>query len=84
MQAGGRHKKAYEKVPATPCRRLLEPAEASGECKAELKRREGGQNPVVLNTRLNQALERLLKINREKARMRQASGGEAEQAEVPA
>jgi hypothetical protein len=37
-QADGR----YEKVPATPCQRLLESSEVSDECKAELKRRKGG------------------------------------------
>jgi hypothetical protein len=80
-QGDGRYKKVYEKVPVTPYQRLLESAEVSDECKAELKRRKGGQNPVVLNTKLNQAVERLLKINREKASMRQASGEEAEQAD---
>jgi hypothetical protein len=63
-QADGRYKKVYEKVPATPYQRLLESSEVSDECKAELKRRKGGHNPVVLNTRLNQAVERRLNINR--------------------
>ena len=72
----------YEKTPATPYQRLLESSEVSDECKAELKRRKDGQNPVVLNTKLNEAVERLLKLNREKARMKQASGEEAGQAEA--
>ena len=79
-QADGRYRKVYEKAPATPYQRLLESPLVSEESKAELKRRKDGQNPVVLNTKLNEAVERLLKLNREKASMRQASGQEAEQA----
>jgi hypothetical protein len=51
----------------------------SDECKAELKRRKEGQNPVVLNTKLNEAVDRLLKLNREKASLKQTSGQEADQ-----
>jgi hypothetical protein len=54
----------------------------SEKSKAELKRRKDGQNPVELNARLNQAVERLLKLNREKASMKQASGQEAEQVQA--
>jgi hypothetical protein len=81
-QADGRYKKAYENTPATPCRRLLESSEASDECKGELKRRKDGQNPVELNAKLNEAVDRLLKLNREKASMKQTSGQEADQAEA--
>ena len=81
-QADGRYRKVYEKTPATPYQRLLASPLVSGESKAELKRRKDGQNPVELNARLNQAVERLLKINREKASMRQTSGQEAEQAQA--
>ena len=81
-QADGRYRKVYEKAPATPYQRLLESPLVSEESKAELKRRKDGQNPVELNARLNQAVERLLKINREKASMKQASGQEAEQAQA--
>jgi hypothetical protein len=70
----------YENASATPYQRLFESAEASEESKAELKRRKGGQNPVALNTALNKAVEKLLKINREKANMKQASYQEAGQA----
>jgi succinate dehydrogenase/fumarate reductase flavoprotein subunit len=72
----------YEKAPATPYRRLRESSGVSDERKAELKRRKDGQNPVELNTKLNEAVDRLLKINREKASMKQASGQEAEQAQA--
>ena len=81
-QPDGRYKKVYEKAPATPYQRLLESPEVSDECKAELKRRKGEQNPVELNTKLNEAVDRLLKLNREKASMKQTSGQEAEQAEA--
>jgi hypothetical protein len=81
-QGDGRYQKVYEKTPKTPCQRLLESPMVSGECKAELERRKGGQNPVVLNNGLNQAVERFLKINREKASMKQSSGQEGEQAEA--
>ena len=79
-QADGRYRKVYEKAPATPYQRLLESPLVSDESKAELMRRKGEQNPVVLNTGLNRAVERLLKLNREKASMKQASCQEAEQA----
>ena len=72
----------YEKTPATPYQRMLDSPLVSGESKAELKRRKDGQNPVELNARLNQAVDRLLKLNREKASMKQASGQEAEQAQA--
>jgi hypothetical protein len=72
----------YEKTPATPYQRLLDSPEASGESKAKLKRRKSGQDPVALNTALNKAAERLLKITREKASMKQAFCQEAGQAEA--
>ena len=74
----------YEKRPATPYQRLLESSGVSDECKMELKRRKDGQNPVVLNAKLNEAVDRLLKLNREKARMKQSSGQEAVKAEASA
>ena len=83
-QADGRYRKVYEKAPAAPYQRLRESPLVSGESKAELKRRKDGQNPVELNTKLNEAVERLLKLNREKASMRQASCQEAGQAEASA
>jgi hypothetical protein len=65
-QADGRYKKVYEKQPRTPYERLMESPNVSPECKAELERRRTEQNPVKLNRRLNEAVQRLLKINREK------------------
>jgi hypothetical protein len=81
-QVDGRYKKVYEKTPVTPYRRLLESPEISGECKAELIRRKGLRNPVALNNGLNRAVERLLKINREKGKVKQSSFKEAGQAEA--
>jgi hypothetical protein len=78
----GRYQKIYEKNPKTPCQRLLESAEVSEESKAELRRRKNGYNPVELNSRLNGAIERLLKINGEKSKVKQASDQEARQAKV--
>jgi hypothetical protein len=49
---------------------------------AELMRRKRGSDPVDLNSRPNRASERLLKINREKDKMKQSSGREADQAEA--
>jgi len=65
-QEDGRYKKVYEKNPRTPYERLMESPEVSSECKKELARRRGEQNPVELNRRLNEAVGQLLKINREK------------------
>jgi hypothetical protein len=81
-QVDGRYKKVYEKVPATPYQRLLESAEVSDECKVELMRRKASRNPIRLNNGLNRAVEKLLKINREKASMKQVSCQEAGQAEA--
>jgi hypothetical protein len=61
-QASGRYKKIYEKVPKTPCQRLLESPEVSDECKAELRRRQSGLNPVTLKREMDEARERLLKL----------------------
>jgi hypothetical protein len=69
-QGDGRYKKIYEKDPKTSYQRLLESAEASEASKAELVRRKNGSDPVVLNSRLNRAVERLLKINREKDKVK--------------
>jgi hypothetical protein len=81
-QGDGRYRKIYEKSPKTPYQRLLESPEVSEGSKAELMRRKSGSDPVVLNSRLNEAVARLLKINREKDKVKQPSGQEAEQAEV--
>jgi hypothetical protein len=78
----GRYKKIHEKSPKTPCQRLLESAEVSEESKAELMRRKNAYNPVELNSRLNRAIEGLLKLNGEKGKVKQASGQEAGQAEA--
>jgi hypothetical protein len=73
----GRYKKVYEKTPKTPCERLLESPDISPECKFELRRRKALYNPVVLNNGLNEAVERLLQINREKGYAQDASCQEA-------
>jgi hypothetical protein len=65
-QADGRYKKVYEKAPRTPWERLMESPDISEESKAELRRRRALYNPVELNRKLNEAVERLLKLNREK------------------
>jgi hypothetical protein len=71
--------KVYEKTPRTPYQRLLESPDVSEENKAELMRRKNAQDPVALNRQLNKAVERLLKINAEKANMKQPSGHETGQ-----
>jgi hypothetical protein len=81
-QGDGRYKKIYEKNPKTPCQRLLESPEVSEESKAELMRRKNADNPVALNNRLNRAIERLLKLNREKGTVKQPSAQGADQAEA--
>jgi hypothetical protein len=78
----GRYKKIYEKSPKTPCERLLESSEVSEESKVELRRRKNGYNPVELNSQLNGAVERLLNINREKDKVKQAFREGAGQAEA--
>jgi hypothetical protein len=73
-QADGRYRKVYAKQPKTPYQRLFESPDISGECKAELRRRKALYNPSVLNTRLNAAVEHLLRINREKGPDNQTPG----------
>jgi hypothetical protein len=73
----GRYKKVYEKSPMTPCERLLESPDISDVCKAELRRRKTLYNPVVLNCGLNEAVEKLLRINREKVYAQEVSCQEA-------
>jgi hypothetical protein len=60
--ASGRYKKIYEKVPKTPCQRLLESPEVAEEHKAELRRRALVFNPVTLKREMDEARERLLKL----------------------
>jgi transposase InsO family protein len=72
-QADGRYKKVYEKEPETPCRRLPGSPDISAECKAELRRRKALYNPSELNTRLNAAVDKLLRINGEKRQNNQSS-----------
>ena len=64
-EAFGRYKKVYEKSPKTPCERLLE-SSIGEEYKIELRHRRELINPVELNRRLNEAVDNLLKINRDK------------------
>jgi hypothetical protein len=47
-QASGRYKKIYEKVPKTPCRRLLESPDLAEAYKAELRWRVALFNPATL------------------------------------
>jgi hypothetical protein len=72
-QADGRYRKVYEKEAKTPYERLMESPEVSEECKGELRRRRAGQNPAALNRKLNGAVGVLLKINREKDKVKQPS-----------
>jgi hypothetical protein len=60
---------------------LLESAEVSEESKAEQMWRKNAYNPVELNSRLNRAIEELLKLNGEKNKVKQASCQEVSQAE---
>jgi len=79
-QEDGRYRKVYEKQPRTPYDRLMASPDVSPECKAELERRRAEQNPVELNRRLNEAVQRLLKINREKLYAKKTSCQEDGQA----
>jgi hypothetical protein len=65
-QASGRYKKIYEKMPKTPCQRLLESPELEEEQKAELRRRQELFNPVTLKRKMDEARERLLKLAAQK------------------
>ena len=64
-QADGRYKKVYEKSPKTPYERLLE-SSIGEEYKIELRHRRELINPVELNRKLNEAVDKLLQINRDK------------------
>jgi hypothetical protein len=57
-QASGRYKKTCEKVPKTPCQRLLESPDLAEEQKAELRRRAALFNPVTLKREMDKARER--------------------------
>jgi hypothetical protein len=46
--------------------RLMESSELDTRYKNELRKRKAEQNPVVLNRKLNKAVERLLQINQKK------------------
>jgi len=59
----GRYKKIYEKEPKPPYQRLIESADVSDECKAELLRRKAALNPIELKDGLDQARDRLLKLS---------------------
>jgi hypothetical protein len=72
-QADGRYRKVYEKEPGTPYERLMESPAVSPESKAELRHRRAGQNPVEINRSLNEAVGRLLKLNREKVYIEKTS-----------
>jgi hypothetical protein len=78
-QEDGHYKKVYGKAPKTPCEWLLASPDVSQECKTALLRWKGLYNPVVLNSGLNEAVERLLHLNREKFTHQDASGQEAGQ-----
>jgi hypothetical protein len=71
----------YEKNPRTPWDRLMESPDISEESKAELRRRRALYNPVELNRKLNEAVEKLLKLNWEKGYTEnppcQGGGGQA-------
>jgi hypothetical protein len=79
-QADGRYRKVYEKMPKTPFQRLIESPDVSLEHKEELLRLRALQNPVELNRCLNNAVDYLLKINREKYKVETTSGLEEHQA----
>jgi hypothetical protein len=66
-QASGRYKKIYEKVPKTPCQRLLESPDLAETYKAELRRRALRFNPVTLKREMDEARERLLKLAAQKS-----------------
>jgi transposase InsO family protein len=67
----GKTRKVYDKELKTPFERLLESPDLADEYKDELRRRKAEQNPVQMNRKLNEAVQKLLKINMEKRRMKQ-------------
>jgi hypothetical protein len=73
QQEDGRYKKVYEKSPKTPYQSLLESSDVSEAYKVELWWRKVLYNPVVLNRGLNEAVEELLCLNREKVYAENAS-----------
>jgi hypothetical protein len=78
----GRDRKIHEKAPKTPFQRLLESPEVVEKSKTELTRRRNGCDPAVLNSRLNRAAEKLLKINRERGTVKQPSCQQADRTET--
>jgi hypothetical protein len=69
QQDDGRYKKVYEGAPKTPYQRLLECPMLSDDYKEQLRVRKSWQNPVELSRLLDEAVNRLLTINRNKSKM---------------
>jgi hypothetical protein len=64
----GKTRKIREKAPRTPYQRLLESGDIREEQKNNLRRTAASQNPVQMQRLLNEAVERLLQINRQKGK----------------
>jgi transposase InsO family protein len=69
----GKSRKVYEGEAKTPYDRLMESADLDKKYKEELKRRKEQQNPVTLMRKLNAAVDKLLRINSEKDKMKEAN-----------
>jgi hypothetical protein len=64
----GKTRKIREKTPLTPYQRLLDSGDITPAQKSELRRTAASQNPVRMQRLLNEAVERLLQINRQKGK----------------
>jgi hypothetical protein len=60
-------RKVYEKLPKSPCQRLLESPDLSDEVKAELKQRFSRYNPDLFQKQVHQAVNALMTVYERKS-----------------
>jgi hypothetical protein len=67
VRAGSKAHKVYDKIPKSPCQRLIESPDLSGEVKAELKRRFTLCNPALLQKQVHRAVGALMTVYERKS-----------------
>jgi transposase InsO family protein len=67
VKSGSRVRKVYEKIPKSPCQRLLESPDLSDEVKVELKQRFKRYNPVLLQKQVHRAVNALMTVYERKS-----------------
>jgi hypothetical protein len=67
VKVGSRVRKVYEKIPRSPCQRLLESPDLPGEVKARLTRRFKRYNLVLLQKQVHRADNALMTVYERKS-----------------